>query len=62
MVAQFEIYQDNAGEWRWRLKSSGNYKIIADSAEGYESLEDCQHGISLIKQQALGAEIKFIDE
>ena len=29
-----EIYQDNADEWRWRLKAA-NRKIIADSGEGY---------------------------
>lgn len=28
------IYQDDAGEWRWRLKSS-NGRIVADSGEGY---------------------------
>ena len=62
LVAQFEIYRDEAGEWRWRLKSSGNYKIIADSAEGYESKEDCIHGVNLVKQQALGAEVKYTNE
>lgn len=31
-----QIYQDAAGEWRWRLVANNN-KIIADSAEGYAS-------------------------
>ena len=61
LVAQFEIYKDDSGDWRWRLKSSGNYKIIADSAEGYESKEDCEHGLNLVKQQAPTAEVEYIE-
>lgn len=30
----FEIYQDAAGEWRWRAKAR-NGRIVADSAESY---------------------------
>jgi uncharacterized protein YegP (UPF0339 family) len=29
----FIIYEDRAGEWRWRTKRKG--RITADSAEGY---------------------------
>jgi len=29
-----EIYRDNRGEWRWRLRA-GNGRIIADGGEGY---------------------------
>lgn len=32
----FEIYQDKAGEWRWRYRAR-NGRIMADSAEGYAS-------------------------
>lgn len=32
----FEIYQDKAGEWRWRYKAA-NGRIMADGAEGYAS-------------------------
>ncbi len=34
MAAEFELYKDGAGEYRWRLQA-GNNKIIADSAKGY---------------------------
>jgi len=44
---KFEIYQDAAGEFRWRLKST-NGKTIADSGEGYTHRGDCVHGISLV--------------
>lgn len=33
---RFEIYKDQANEWRWRLRAH-NGKIIADSGEGYSS-------------------------
>lgn len=30
----FEVYQDKAGEWRWRFRAA-NGKTLADGAEGY---------------------------
>ncbi len=62
MVAIFEIYKDKAGEWRWRLKSSGNYKIIASSAEGYENKVDCEYGVNLVQKQAPNAKVEYTDE
>ncbi len=32
--ARFEVYEDSAGEYRWR-GIAGNGEIIADSSEGY---------------------------
>ena len=32
--SRYEIYQDTAGEFRWRLKA-GNNEIVGDSSEGY---------------------------
>jgi len=34
MAPTFELYQDRAGEYRWRLRHD-NRNIIADSGEGY---------------------------
>ena len=49
---RFEIYKSAttllSQVWRWRLVSS-NGRTIADSAEGYSSTSDCQHGIDLVK-------------
>lgn len=56
-MAEFEIYKDKADEYRWRLRAD-NYKIIADSGEGYKDKSDCEHGIDLVKQQAPGADIE----
>lgn len=33
---KFHIYEDQSGDWRWRLVAA-NGRIIADSAEGYTS-------------------------
>jgi uncharacterized protein YegP (UPF0339 family) len=46
--AEFHVYKDAAGEWRWRL-IAGNKQIVADSGEGYEHRRDCLHGIELVK-------------
>lgn len=45
---RFEVYQDAAGEWRWRLRSTANGRIMADSAEGYVDERDAMTGISTI--------------
>ncbi|MBX2991378.1 MAG: DUF1508 domain-containing protein [Bacteroidetes bacterium] len=44
----FQIYQDSSNYWRWRLKAA-NYKIVADSGEGYYNKSDCLAGINLVK-------------
>lgn len=43
----FEVYKDEANEWRWRFKAT-NGRIIADSAEGYVGKDDCLAGIHLM--------------
>jgi uncharacterized protein YegP (UPF0339 family) len=60
LTAQFEIYPDVKKKYRWRLKSSGNYKIIADSAESYETLEACEQGVKLVQKEAASATIQHI--
>ena len=34
MAAEFELYKDKSGEYRWRLQAANN-EVIADSGEGY---------------------------
>ncbi len=51
MAAEFELYKDNAGEFRWRLQAANN-EIIADSSEGYVNKADCEHGIELVRTLA----------
>lgn len=47
-MGTFHLYRDKKGEYRWRLRSR-NSKIIADSGEGYEHRQSCEHGISLLR-------------
>ena len=56
----FEIYQGDEGmigsssgvladrQWRWRLRSDGNYKTVA-SGEAYHNKKDCLAAIDLLK-------------
>lgn len=39
------IYQDKAGEWRWK-RVAANGEIIADSGEGYTRLSDAERAAS----------------
>ena len=53
---KFEIYNDKAGEFRFRLKAK-NGEIIAVS-EGYTSKDSCENGIESVKKNAPDAEIE----
>ncbi|MDC8011691.1 YegP family protein [Tahibacter soli] len=52
---RFEVYQDAANEWRWRLISSSD--IIANSGEGYASKGNAQRAIDSVKRVVPGAPI-----
>ena len=56
----FELYQDTAGEWRWRLVVS-NGNIIADSGEGYTSKQGAKRGIQSVKNSAPDARVVDVD-
>jgi len=55
--ATFEIFQDKAGDYRWRLRHS-NGNIIADSGEGYASKQKAKQGIQSVKNNAPDADIE----
>lgn len=48
---KIEIYNDAAGECRWKVISS-NGKIIAESSEGYRSKESCERSLEIAKRAA----------
>jgi len=52
--AQFELFEDKAGEFRWRLRHR-NGNIIADSGEGYTAKHNAQKGMQSVRRNALGA-------
>ena len=52
---KFEMYQDKAGEYRFRLKAR-NGKIIGIS-EGYTAKAGCLNGIESVQKNAVDAQI-----
>lgn len=52
---KFEIYNDKAGEFRFRLKARNGEIILA--SEGYKSKASCENGIASVRKNA-PAEIK----
>ena len=52
---KFEMYEDKAGEFRFRLKAR-NGEIIGTS-EGYTAKAGCLNGIESVKKNAADAEI-----
>ena len=57
---KFEMYQDKAGEYRFRLKAR-NGEIIA-MGEGYKAKAGCLNGIDSIKRNAPEANVVMIEE
>ena len=55
--ATFEVYEDSAGQYRWRLEHV-NGNIIADSSEGYASKQKAKQGLESVRSNAPGAYIE----
>ncbi len=51
---KFEVYQDKAGEYRFRLTAT-NGQVIATS-EGYNAIAGCLNGVESVKKNAPEAE------
>jgi len=56
MPGYFEVYQDTADKFRFRLRAS-NGEIIA-TGEGYGSKTACMEGIESIKKNASSAKVR----
>jgi uncharacterized protein YegP (UPF0339 family) len=61
MAAEFEVYEDNAGEYRWRLQANNN-EVVADSNEGYKTKAGCLHGIEVVKEIAASAPVNDLTD
>lgn len=59
MAGKFELYQDKASKWRFRLKA-GNGQVIA-VGEAYESKAAAENGIASVQQNAPGAPTVEVD-
>ncbi|MFV0185113.1 YegP family protein [Empedobacter falsenii] len=46
----FEIYQDKAGEYRFRLKAKNGQNILA--SEGYKQKASCENGIESVRKNS----------
>lgn len=57
--AAFEIFQDAAGEWRWRLRHQ-NGNILADSGEAYGSRAAVETAIESVKRDGPNAQVEEI--
>lgn len=55
-AARFEVFEDRAGEWRWRLVHR-NGNIIATSGEGYTRKHNAQKGLRSVVRNAPSAAI-----
>lgn len=53
---KFEVYQDKAGEYRFRLKAT-NGQVIA-TGEGYKAKASCMNGVESVKKNAPDAEVE----
>ena len=56
---KIEIYQDKAGEWRWRLKHE-NGNIMADSSEGYSSEDAVWDALGKVRKYMSDIELGIV--
>ena len=54
---KFEVYKDNAGEFRFRLKAKNGQNIAA--SEGYASEKSCLNGIESVRKNVVDAKIEM---
>lgn len=50
MAAKFELYEDKAGEFRFRLKAGNGENILA--SEGYKQKASAENGIASVQKNA----------
>lgn len=56
---KFEIYNDKAGEFRFRLKAK-NGQIIATS-EGYTTMKACKNGVASVRKNLADAPVEIAE-
>ncbi|GAA4982143.1 DUF1508 domain-containing protein [Pseudonocardia tropica] len=59
MAGKFEVYQDRAGKYRFRLKAS-NGQVVA-VGEAYESKAAAKKGCESVLKAADGAPVEEVD-
>lgn len=46
-MPELEMYQDDSGGWRWRIKAA-NGRVIASASEAYTRREDAAENVQLV--------------
>jgi len=59
-AATFEVFEDQGGEFRWRLRHD-NGEIIADSGEGYASKSNVRRALKSVRAEVPGAAYLALD-
>ena len=59
MAGKFEVYEDRAGKFRFRLKA-GNGEVVA-TGEAYESKSGARAGCEAVQRAAEGASIVEVE-
>jgi uncharacterized protein len=60
MSGKFELYTDNAGKYRFRLKASNGQTIAA--SQGYASKKSALEGIESVRKHSADAPVVEVDE
>ncbi len=60
MAAEFEVYKDNGGNWRWRLQAANN-QVVASSGESFSSKQAAIDGTTAVKNAAAVAGVNVIE-
>ncbi len=53
---KFEVYEDRAMGYRWRLRAS-NGQLVAASSKGYKDKSACQKAVDMIKKEVPKAQV-----
>lgn len=59
MAGKFEVYEDRAGKFRFRLKAS-NGEVVA-TGEAYETKASAKHGCEAVQRAAEGAPVVEVE-
>ena len=58
---KFEIFEDRAGEYRWRLRAR-NGEPMARGGEGFTTKRSCLRSVERIKEEVASAEIEVLED
>lgn len=57
MDAAFEVFRDNSGKYRWRMRARNGMVIAVSPREGYSRIDHCAASIKLVRALAADAPV-----